>query len=157
MSFSKGSGLVVNDYLLKYHHFYFERINQLKERVRELHERLDQQDFAQHPTVKLAARIRQADMEIIPENPDRPEYRLKGEIKKYRRYKQGLQRYRLFFCFSNHPKIILYLYLNDVENLRKSGDKNDPYEEFKRFVLKGYFSHDPSDIKIEKWIHTYRP
>lgn len=146
-----------SNYLLRYHDFYFQRIAKLKERVKELHGKLSDEEFRQHEIVKLAYRIREADQEIIPRDPNRPEYRLTGNLKKYRRYKQGLQRYRLFFCFSNQPKIILYLYLNDEKHLRKTGDRNDPYEEFKSLVTKGYFSHNPDDPKIQKWIKNYHP
>ncbi|MFH1258751.1 MAG: type II toxin-antitoxin system YhaV family toxin [Elusimicrobiota bacterium] len=145
-----------SNYLLRYHDFYFQRITKLKEQVKELRAKLSIEEFRQHEVVKLAYRIREADQEIIPQNPDRPDYRLTGNLKKYRRYKQGLQRYRLFFCFSNQPKIILYLYLNDEKHLRKAQDKNDPYEEFSRLVSKGYFSHNPNDSQIQKWIKDYR-
>lgn len=139
-----------SNYLLRYHDFYFQRITKLKEQVKELRGRLDDEKFIQHEIVKLAYRIRQADQEIIPQNPNLPEYHLVGCLKKYRRYKQGLQRYRLFFCFSNRPGIILYLYLNDEKHLRKAGDKNDPYKEFKQLVIKEHFSHNPADPKIQK-------
>ncbi len=122
----------MSDYLLRYHELYYKRIAQLKEQVKELHRKLSNEAFRQHDVVKLAYRIRQADHEIIPQDPDRPEYRLSGELRKYRRYKQGLKRYRLFFCFSHHPKIILYLYLNNEKHLRKAGAKTDSYEAFKR-------------------------
>lgn len=145
-----------SNYLLKYHEVYFQRISRLKQRLKELYKSLSKEEYRQHETVKLAYRIYQADQEIIPNDPDRPEYRLTGELKRYRRYKQGLRRYRLFFCFSNQPGIILYLYLNDEKHLRKSGDKNDPYEEFKKYVARGDFSNDPNDSRIQKWIKIYR-
>ena len=147
---------MMSDYFLRYHVFYYQRIEQLKEQVKTLHDKLSPEEFKQHEIIKLAYRIRKADQEIIPQNPDRLEYCLGGELRKYRRYKQGLQRYRLFFCFSNHPKIILYLYLNNEKHLRKSGDKNDPYQEFKKLVAKRYFSYNPEDPAIQKWIRTYR-
>ena len=125
---------------------------ELKEQVRELRDKLSDEEFKQHEVVKFAWRVREADQVTIPEDPDRPEYRLTGGLKKYRRYKRGLQRYRLFFCFSNQPKVILYLYLNDEKHLRKAGSKTDVYEAFKKFVEKGHFSHDPYDPKIQKWI-----
>jgi len=103
-------------YLLTYYDFYYQRVARLKEQVKAIHEKLSPEEFKQHKTVKFAFRIRRADQEIIPQNPDKPEYRLREELRKYRRYKQGLQRYRLFFCFSAHPKIILYLYLNDEKS-----------------------------------------
>lgn len=148
---------MASEYLLRYHEFYYQRIAQLKEQVKSLRNRLRDEEFKQHEIVKLAFRIRRADQEIIPQDPDRPEYRLSGDMRKYRRYKQGLQRYRLFFCFSNQPKMILYLYLNDEKYLRKAGAKTDPYEEFKNQVRRGYFSHNPHDPKIQKWIKSYVP
>ena len=146
----------MNDpYVLKIHQFLSQRIDALKIQVKELKKTLDENTYRQHSLVKFAYRVRCAIEEIIPENPDRPDYRLTGELKKYRRYKQGLQRYRLFFCFSNRPRIILYLYLNDERHLRKEGDKNDPYEVFKKFIKQGLISHDPENQEIQKWIRNY--
>lgn len=88
-----------NEYLLKYHDCYFQRIRKLKNRLKELKATLPHEEYVQHELVKFAARIRNADQKIIPENPDKPEYRLKGDLKKFRRYKQGLKRYRFFFAF----------------------------------------------------------
>ncbi len=144
-----------NPYVLKIHQLLSQRIDDLKIQVKELKEKLDDSHYRQHPLVKFAYRIRKAVEEIIPENPDRLEYQLSGELRKYRRYKQGLQRYRLFFCFSNQPRIILYLYLNDEKHLRKEGDKNDPYEVFKKFIKQGTFSNDPENSRIQKWISEY--
>jgi toxin YhaV len=142
-------------YVLKIHQLLSQRIDALKIQVRGLKKNLDENTYRQHPLVKFAYRVRKSIEEIIPENPDRPDYRLTGELKKYRRYKQGLQRYRLFFCFSNQPRIILYLYLNDERHLRKEGDKNDPYEVFKKFIKQGVFSHDPENQEIQEWIREY--
>lgn len=144
-----------NPYVLRIHQLLSQRIDTLKIQVKELKETLNDNTYRQHPLVKFAYRVRRAIEEIIPQNPDRPEYRLTGELRKYRRYKQGLQRYRLFFCFSNQPRIILYLYLNDERHLRKEGDKNDPYEVFKKFIKQGVFSHDPENQEIQKWIRNY--
>ena len=145
----------MSNYLLKAHDFYYRRIRELTDQVRELREKLSFEEFSQHPVVKLAQRVRKADRDIIPQDPDRPEYRLKAELKKFRRYKQGLKRYRLFFCFANHPKIILYLYLNDEKHLRKDSNKNDPYEMFKKFIKQEKLSHNPQDPKIQQWIKNY--
>ncbi len=144
-------------YLLRYHNFYFNRISQLKKQVKSLKRILSDEDFKQHEVIKLAYRIRKADQEIIPEDPNHKEYFLRKDLKKYRRYKQGLKRYRILFCFSSTPKIILYLYINNEKHLRKAGSKTDPYEEFKRLAMRGHFSSNPEDPKIQKWIKTLRP
>ena len=59
------------------------------------------------------------------------------------------------FCFSNEPRLIVYLYINDEKHLRKAGDKNDPYEEFKKLVKRQHFSHDPRDPNLQKWIQSF--
>lgn len=139
------------DYLLQYHEIYYQRIEQLKSRVGELKARLPAEGFRTHETVKLAFRIRQAEREIA-QDPHRPEYLLKAELRKFRRYKRGLGRYRILFCFSDRPPIIIFLYLNTESSLRKAGDKRDPYEEFRALVRQGRLSHDPSDPRLQKWI-----
>ena len=146
-----------NNYLLKTHEIFFQRTLALNHEIKTLSEKLSHEELKQHDTVKLAKRVYTATLEIIPQNPNDPSYYLKDDLKKYRRYKQGLGRYRLFFAFSNMPKIILYLYLNDRTSLRKEGDRNDPYERFKSFVRQGRVSHDPLDPKIQKWVREYDP
>lgn len=142
------------EYLIKYHDFYHNRVSELKTQVQKLKTQLSPLEYKQHEIVKFAARIRNAELNIIPEDPDKPEYKLKNDLKKFRRYKQGLQRYRIMFCFSSSPPIIIYLYLNNNKHLRKEGSKNDPYEEFKNLVSKGVFSHDPNNAKMKKWIRN---
>ena len=143
------------NYLIKCHKFYSDRVDSLKQEIKQLKESLTKEEFSQHPDVKFVVRIREATKEIIPEDPDRKEYQLYGNLKKYRRYKQGLQRYRLFFAFAKKPPIILYLYLNDKSSLRKEGSKNDPYCIFSKLVDKKQVSHDPNDQDIQKWINDY--
>jgi toxin YhaV len=144
------------EYLLKSHKFYFEKVQALKLEIKKLKNFLDFDSFQQHPDVKFAVRLKNATMEVIPQDPDKNEYQLHGNLKKYRRYKKGLQRYRLFFTFSSKPPIILYLYVNDKSSLRKEGDKNDPYEIFSKLVDQGKVSHNPSDPMIQKWIENYQ-
>ena len=138
-------------YLVKYHELYYRRIQELKSRVRELKEQLGPEEFSRHETVKLAVRIRAAEQEVAQE-PNRPEYLLHDELRKFRRYKRGLGRYRIIFCFSGKPPIIIFLYLNTSDSLRKEGSRQDPYELFKSMLRRGEVAHDPSDLKIQKWI-----
>lgn len=139
-------------YLLKCHKLYADKVDELKQEIQKLKSSLSREEFLQHPDVKFADRLRRATKEIIPEDPNKKEYQLRDELKKYRRYKQGLQRYRLFFTFSFTPPLILYLYVNDKSSLRKDGDKNDPYAIFIKLVKQKKVSHDPNDSTIQKWI-----
>lgn len=144
--------MMKNDYFLKFHDFYYSRLSQLKEQIRKLKSTLPSDEYVHNEVVKFAARLKKATFEIIPQDPNKSEYQLHGDLKGYRRYKQGLKRYRLFFVFSNRPPLILYLYINDEKHLRKEGDKSDPYEEFKKLVIKGLFSSNPVDPKIQQWV-----
>lgn len=148
---------VKNNSLLKAHEIFFQRTRALSDAVKALSKRLSLEELKQHETVKLAKRVYTATLEIIPHNPNDPAYYLRDDLKKYRRYKQGLERYRLFFAFSTTPKIILSLYLNDQDTLRKEGSKHDPYEIFRGFVRQGRVSHNPLDPRIQRWIRHYHP
>ena len=139
------------EYLVRYHEFYHRRVQELKERVRELKRRLSPEEFARHETVKLAVRVREAEREVAAD-PNRPEYYLNDELRKFRRYKRGLGRYRILFCFSNKPPIVVFLYLNTAETLRKAGDRADPYERFKAMLRRGEISRDPGDQASREWI-----
>lgn len=47
-------------------------------------------------------------------------------------------RYRLFFRFASKPvKLIVYVWFNDEDTLRKAGSKTDVYEVFKRMLSRG--------------------
>ena len=142
-------------YILKAHDFYYTRIKEIRERVVFLKNKLTNDEFIKHDLVKFAKRLREADKNTIPNNPTHPDYRLSGELKKFKRYKKGLQRYRLFFCYSDTPPIIVYLYLNDDKTLRKEGSKTDAYEIFRKFVHQKKVSPDPSDPLLKKFIRDY--
>lgn len=146
---------IANNYILKSHELFYARSAALNKEVEKLQKRLSENELMQHEVIRLARNIYKATFQVIPENPNRPEYRLSGKLRKYRRYKRGLKRYRLFFGFTNQPKIILYFYLNDRNHLRKEGDKNDPYKQFEKFTRQGKVSHNPSDPAIQKWIRDY--
>lgn len=141
-----------NNYVLRFHQFFHDRVLALIDSVETLSLTLSEQQFKQHPQTKLLARIVTAYSKTIPENPNLKEYFLCGSLSKFRRYKAGLQRYRLIYCFSQAIQIIVYLYVNDENHLRKDGSKTDPYQEFEDLVKKGIFSADPDDPAMKLWL-----
>jgi len=70
-----------------------------------------------HRDVKLLAAVVRLVEEIVPREPDHPDFRLRGELRRYRRAKgRGLPaRYRLFWMFSSRAQAIVFLYLNDAK------------------------------------------
>lgn len=102
--------------------------------------------YKTHPQTKLLASIYKAMSQTVPANPDAPAFRLGKTLgtatagnTHWRRVKKGLpNRYRLFFRFASSPvKVIVYVWFNDEDTLRKAGAKTDVYETFRRMLAKG--------------------
>ncbi len=146
--------VMTNKYQLYYHQLYAERVNIMLDFAEKLQAKVPREEYVNHPVIKLLARVSKATLEIIPQDPHKKDYLLKGSLSKFRRYKVCLQRYRLLFCFADKPPVIIHLYINDDEHLRKDGDKNDPYREFASLVKKGIFSHNPIDARMQQWIRS---
>jgi toxin YhaV len=105
---------------------------------------LPEEEVRRHPTVKLLATISRLLTEIIPVDPNAPDFRLSGSLSKFRRARgHGLpERYRLFWVFSSSQRIIIVLYLNDEETLRQAGSRTGPYTVFSRLVERGEIGTD---------------
>ena len=79
----------------------------------------------------------------MPANPDHPDFRLGKTLGRdygnWRRVKKGLpERYRLFFRFASKPvKLIVCVWFNDEDTLRKAGSSTDVYETFRRMLVRG--------------------
>lgn len=129
--------------------FYFKvfktALDELEGTVAQLAQR-DPTGYKAHPKTKLLASVYQAITQEVPANPDAPLFRLGKTLgaattpnTHWRRVKTGLpERYRLFFRFASNPiKVMVYVWFNDEDTLRKAGVKTDVYETFKRMLAKG--------------------
>ena len=103
----------------------------------------DPAGYQTHPKTKLLASVYRAITELVPANPDAPDFRLGKTLgadnTNWRRVRKGMpDRYRLFFRFASSPvKLIVYVWFNDEDTLRKAGSKTDAYETFKRMLARG--------------------
>ncbi len=103
----------------------------------------DPAGYKTHPKTKLLASVYRAITQLVPANPDAPDFRLGKTLgsgnTNWRRVKIGMpDRYRLFFRFASSPvKVIVYVWFNDEDTLRKAGSKIDVYEAFKRMLARG--------------------
>ena len=90
--------------------------------------------------------------DLVPANPDAPEFRLGKtlgpENTHWRRVKKGMpDRYRLFFRFASSPvKVIVYVWFNDEDTLRKAGSKTDVYQTFRRMLSRGVIPRDIDEL-----------
>ena len=78
--------------------------------------------------------------EVIPRDPNSPEFwqgnTLGSDNRHWFRAKFH-ERYRLFFRFSTQQKVIIYVWVNDEQSLRKAGARTDPYAVFKGMLESG--------------------
>ena len=136
--------LEINGWTLLYHPVFGQRYNALRAEARRLKRRLTPEKFRQHPTVKLAAAVHRLLTDIVPRDPNAPQFWLKDDLARFRRAKgHGLPpRYRLFWVFSQSTRTIIFLYLNDDVTLRKEGASTDPYRVFAELVSRGEIGDD---------------
>lgn len=96
--------------------------------------------YKEHPKAKLLATIRRYVIDIIPRDPNAPEFRQGDTLGPDNRHwfrAKFHQRYRLFFRFSSKDKVIVYVWVNDEFTLRKAGSKTDAYAVFKSMLDAG--------------------
>ena len=115
----------------------------------------DPAGYKTHPKAKLLASVYRAITQLVPANPDASQFRLGKTLgsanTNWRRVKKGMpDRYRLFFRFASSPvKVIVYVWFNDEDTLRKAGSKSDVYESFKRMLARGVVPRDIDDLLRE--------
>ena len=143
----------INGWTILFHPLFNDQWQQLLNLVRSLRSRLSQEDFVQHPQVKLFKALTVGIEEKIPNDPLASYFALRKPLDKYSRLKKmGLpNRYRLFFKVFPQQKVIIILWLGFP---RKEGDKKDCpkgyrfayYRVFAKMVKKGQFPLSLKDL-----------
>ena len=115
----------------------------------------DPRGYKAHPKTRLLASLYAAITERVPAKPDHPDFRLGktlgSEYGNWRRVKHRLpERYRMFFRFASKPvKLIVYVWFNDEDSLRKAGAKTDVYETFRRMLARGEVPESIEHLLVE--------
>lgn len=126
--------------------FYFKLFKAALDELEQFVSKLALQDpssYKAHPKTRLLASVYKAITQLVPANPDHPDFRLGktmgSQYSNWRRVKNGMpERYRLFFRFaSSQVKLVVYAWFNDEDTLRKTGSKTDVYEVFRRMLARG--------------------
>jgi toxin YhaV len=134
--------MIANGWSLYYYRIFKAALDELEAVVTKLAVD-DPSGYKTHPKTKLLASVYRAITQLVPANPDAPDFRLGKTLgsdnTNWRRVKKGMpDRYRLFFRFASSPvKVIVYVWFNDEDTLRKAGSKTDVYGAFKRMLARG--------------------
>lgn len=121
------------------HPLFEAQLGRLTKRVEKLASN-DPARYRSHPAAKLLATIAHYCRDVIPRDPNRPEFRQGNTLGPGNRHwfrAKFHQRYRLFYRFSTEHKIIIYAWINGEESLRKAGSKTDPYAVFRAMLEAG--------------------
>lgn len=146
--------MIENGWRLYYFRVFKAALDELEATVTSL-AATDPQGYKSHPKTRLLASVYRAVTERVPANPDAPAFRpgktLGPANAHWRRVKKGMpDRYRLFFRFGSTPaKVIVYVWFNDEDTLRKAGSKTDVYETFKRMLARGVVPPDIATLLRE--------
>jgi toxin YhaV len=108
--------------------------------------------YKSNPKTRLLESIYKAIKQTVPADPDHPDLclgkALGEQYTNWRLVKKGMpDRYRLFFRFASKPiKLIVYVWFNDEDTLRKAGSKTDVYEAFKKMLSRGQVPTSIADL-----------
>lgn len=145
MSAERAAARTFHGWMVLFNEPFTTRYGDLSARVRGLKQRLgDTDEYARHPDVKLFAAVRNLVFDVVPRDPDHAGFRLRDDLRKFRRVKgMGLPaRYRMYFVFSEKLRVIIFLYLNDATSMRNAGSSADPYAVFKGLLNRGDIGSD---------------
>lgn len=136
--------LVVNGWSLFAHPLFLDQVERLISKVVALKARNPKTYTQKNSTKRLAAIARLA-LEVIPEDPARPQYRQGETLGADRRHwfrAKFYQQYRLFFRFHAAQRIIVYAWVNDEDSKRAYESGDDAYHVFRKMLDAG---HPPED------------
>ena len=141
---SEGAPMVVHGWMLFAHPVFLDQLDALSSQVEALR-RKDPEGYARKNATKRLAAIAKLALEVIPQDPARPDYRqgntLGGGHSHWFRAK-FFQQYRLFFRFHAQARVIVYAWVNDEDTKRAYDNTDDAYRVFRRMLDGG---RPPSD------------
>jgi toxin YhaV len=132
--------LVVNGWSLFAHPLFLDQVDALTARVASAKVK-DPKTYKQKNSTKRLAAITKLALDVIPEDPARPEYRLGGTLGEGHKHwfrAKFFQQYRLFFRFHAAQRIIIYAWVNDEDTKRAYGSGDDAYRVFRAMLDRGH-------------------
>jgi len=132
--------LVVNGWTIFSHPLFIAQVETLIRQVDALRTKNPTGYQKKNASKRLDAIFRLA-LDVIPQDPTRPEYRQGGtlgpEHKHWFRAK-FFQQYRLFFRYHAPSRILVLVWVNDEETKRAYRKNDDAYRVFRKMLESGY-------------------
>ncbi len=131
--------LVINGWSIYAHPIFLDQLEALIEEV-EARKLRDPESWQKKNCTKRLAAIFKLLNEVIPGDPNAPEFRQGNTLGSDRKHwfrAKFLQQYRLFFRFDSSAKVIVLAWVNDEDTKRAYGSKNDAYTTFKGMLDNG--------------------
>ncbi|MDZ4253530.1 MAG: type II toxin-antitoxin system YhaV family toxin [Sulfuritalea sp.] len=128
--------LVVNGWSLFAHPLFLDQVEALIAKVVGLKAK-DAKTWRQKNSSKRLAAITKLVLEVIPQDPARPEYRQGGSLGDDRKHwcrAKFYQQYRLFFRFHAAQRVIVYAWVNDEDSKRAHESGDDAYRVFRKML-----------------------
>lgn len=125
--------VTVNGWRLFCHHLLLNQIDRLQMQM-ERAQRTDPMEWHRNANVKVLTTLATLMIRRIPRDPGDPIYRqgntLGARNRAWFRAKFGGNRFRLFYRYDSQSRVIIFVWVNDSESLRKAGSRTDPYAIF---------------------------
>lgn len=144
MTRSAKVSLLINGWTVFAHPLFLAQLEAAMGQVEALR-RKDPAGFSRKNAAKRLAAIAKLAFEVIPQDPERSEYRqgnTLGEEHKHWFRAKFFQQYRLFFRYHKSSKIIIYAWVNDEDSKRAYESGDDAYRVFRKMLQAG---HPPDD------------
>jgi toxin YhaV len=125
--------LTINGWTLFVHPLLRDQVEALHGQVAALRES-DPTTYVNKKAAKQLAALVRLIFEIIPQNPEHPEYLSNSTLGEGHRNwfsAQFFQQYRLYFRYHRESRIIVYVWLNDEDPERVDGSADDAYREIR--------------------------
>ncbi len=133
------SPLVINGWSIYVYPDFTDRFQALRadfERVRAQ----DPVGYRTSSAAKVFRAVRRLVISDVPGDPGAVRFRQGGTLgNEYRHWRRAkfFGRFRLFFRYHTEARIIVFVWLNDENTLRKAGSRSDPYHIFREMLERG--------------------
>ena len=151
MMMGRNTPLIINGWTIFAHPVFLRQVNALAVHVEGLRAK-HPQTYKQKSATKRLAAVTMIATELLPKNPDAPQYRQGAALGANHRHwfrVKFFQQYRLFFRFDSHAKIIILGWVNDEHTKRAYDSKSDAYRVFAKMLDAGRPPDDWAQLLAE--------